>query len=35
MVLAELPNNLDSRVLREALEQEGDRLVIDVALLPA
>ena len=35
MVLAEVPKNLDARALREALEQEGDRLVIDVAMLPA
>ncbi len=35
MVLAEVPKNLDARGLREALEQEGDRLVIDVAMLPA
>ena len=35
MVLAEVPKNLDARSLREALEQEGDRLVIDVAMLPA
>ncbi len=35
MVLAEVPENLDARGLREALEQEGDRLVIDVAMLPA
>jgi hypothetical protein len=30
-----VPESLDVRSLREALEQEGDRLVIDVALLPA
>jgi glycine cleavage system transcriptional repressor len=35
MVLAEVPNNLDARALREDLEQEGDRLVIDIAILPA
>ncbi len=35
MVLAEVPKNLDARGLREALEQEADRLVIDVAMLPA
>ena len=34
-VLAEVPNNLDARALREDLEQEGDRLVIDIAILPA
>jgi glycine cleavage system transcriptional repressor len=31
----EVPANVDSRALREALEREADRLVIDVALLPA
>ena len=31
----EVPENLESRTLREALEAEADRLVIDVALLPA
>jgi glycine cleavage system transcriptional repressor len=35
LVLAELPNSLDARALREDLEQEGDRLVIDIAILPA
>lgn len=30
----EVPDGLDSRALREALEAEADRLVIDVALLP-
>lgn len=30
----ELPDTLDSRALRAALEEEADRLVIDVALLP-
>jgi glycine cleavage system transcriptional repressor len=30
----EVPESLDSRSLREALEKEADRLVIDVALLP-
>jgi glycine cleavage system transcriptional repressor len=34
-ILAEVPENLDVRELREALESEGDRLVIDVALLPS
>ena len=33
-ILAEVPESLDARELREALETEGDRLVIDVALLP-
>lgn len=32
---AEVPESVDVRELREALEREGDRLVIDVALLPA
>ncbi len=31
----EVPDNLDTRSLREALEAEADRLVIDVTLLPA
>jgi glycine cleavage system transcriptional repressor len=35
VILAEVPESLDVRSLREALEREGDRLVIDVALLPA
>jgi glycine cleavage system transcriptional repressor len=34
-VLAEVPDHVDTRALREALEAEADRLVIDVALLPA
>jgi glycine cleavage system regulatory protein len=33
-ILAEVPDSADSRELRDALEAEGDRLVIDVALLP-
>jgi glycine cleavage system regulatory protein len=33
-VTAEVPDSLDTRELREALEAEGDRLVIDVALMP-
>ena len=33
-IVAEVPENLDSRTLREALEAEGDRLLVDVALLP-
>jgi len=32
---AEIPEGVDPRALREALEEEGDRLVIDVALMPA
>ena len=31
---AELPDALDPRALRERLEDEADRLVIDVALMP-
>jgi len=34
-ISVELPDNVESRALREALEVEGDRLVIDVALMPA
>ena len=34
-ILAELPENVDARALREALEEVADRLVIDVAMLPA
>jgi glycine cleavage system transcriptional repressor len=34
-VSCEVPESLEARVLREALELEADRLVIDVALLPA
>ena len=30
----EVPDGLDPRVLREALEAEADRLVLDVALMP-
>jgi hypothetical protein len=33
-IAAEVPNDVDTRELREALEEEADRLVIDVALLP-
>jgi glycine cleavage system transcriptional repressor len=33
-ILAEVADTNDVRELREALEQEGDRLVVDVALLP-
>jgi glycine cleavage system transcriptional repressor len=32
---AEVPEGVDPRALREALEAEGDRLVIDVALMPS
>jgi glycine cleavage system transcriptional repressor len=31
----EVPDSADTRALREALEREGDRLVVDVALMPA
>jgi glycine cleavage system regulatory protein len=34
-IAAEVPDNLDHRELREALEAEADRLVIDVSLMPA
>jgi glycine cleavage system regulatory protein len=34
-IAAEVPENLDTGELRGALEQEADRLVIDVALMPA
>jgi len=30
-----VPDTLDARKLRSALEREADRLVIDVALMPA
>jgi glycine cleavage system regulatory protein len=33
-ILAEVPESQDTRELREALETEADRLVIDVALMP-
>lgn len=33
-VIAEVPDTTDVRDLRGALEAEGDRLVVDVALLP-
>jgi glycine cleavage system regulatory protein len=33
-IRAEVPDSADVRELREALEGEGDRLVVDVALLP-
>ena len=33
-VVAEVPDSTDVRELRGALEDEGDRLVVDVALLP-
>ena len=32
---AEVPDSLDTRTLRDALEAEAERLVIDVALMPA
>jgi glycine cleavage system transcriptional repressor len=31
----EVPDSVDPRALREALEAEADRLVVDVALMPA
>ncbi len=34
-ITAEVPESVDRRELRDALETEGDRLVIDVALMPA
>jgi len=34
-IAAEVPESADVRALREALEAVGDRLVIDVSLLPA
>jgi glycine cleavage system transcriptional repressor len=34
-ILAEVAESADVRELRDALEAEGDRLVIDVALMPA
>ena len=33
-VTCEVPESQDAKELREALEREADRLVIDVALLP-
>jgi glycine cleavage system transcriptional repressor len=33
-ITAEVPDDLDARELRASLEGEGDRLVIDVALMP-
>jgi glycine cleavage system transcriptional repressor len=35
VISVEVPDDVESRALREALEVEGDRLVIDVALMPA
>ena len=35
VIHAEVPESLDTRELRVALEAEADRLVVDVALLPA
>ena len=34
-ITAEVPDGQDVKELRDALESEADRLVIDVALLPA
>ena len=34
VISVEVPDDLEGRALREALEVEGDRLVIDVALMP-
>jgi glycine cleavage system transcriptional repressor len=34
-IRAEVPDSADVRALRDALEAESDRLVIDVALMPA
>ena len=34
-ILVEVAENIDSRELHDALEAEGDRLIIDVALMPA
>ncbi len=34
-LLAEVPETVDTRALRNALEAEGDRLAVDVALLQA
>lgn len=34
-ITAEVPDTLDHRELREALEAVADRLVVDVALMPA
>ena len=31
----EVPDTVDPRALRDALEREADRLVIDVAMMPA
>lgn len=33
-IRAEVPDSLDTRDLRQALEDEADRLVIDVAIMP-
>lgn len=35
VISAEVPDGVESRDLREALEAEADRLVIDIALMPA
>jgi glycine cleavage system regulatory protein len=34
-IAAEVSQNTDTRELREALEAEADRLVVDVAIMPA
>ena len=34
-LLAEVPERVDVRALREELEREADRLVVDVSLMPA
>jgi predicted amino acid-binding ACT domain protein len=34
-IAAEVQQNTDTRELREALEAEADRLVVDVAIMPA
>jgi hypothetical protein len=33
-IRAEVPDAVEPRALREALEREGERLVLDVALMP-
>ena len=34
-IRAELPDAVDPRTLRDALDREAERLVLDVALMPA
>jgi glycine cleavage system transcriptional repressor len=34
-IRSEVPDGVDARRLREALEREGERLVLDVSLMPA